>query len=245
LRTSLVYFNTTALANMQARLLNYHKQAVPDCTATLWAVQSLNDQATTILLDSRVTGTFTGAEVYRNIVAEGESTTYGSGAAFGLDWPTQVYDLGFDGLVFNQANASQTVADLVLNYTTQVFPLRPLGSVTECYLFVMIGIKDAGLDRAAATIMSDINVYLTTANNDGFVTLLTTTNYNNAATVGQKNIILDLNNLIRVNTVADMVVDIIPLLGQPDTQPTHFADSVHPNALGYSLIAQQVFAALP
>jgi lysophospholipase L1-like esterase len=240
-RTSLSYFDSLELSTMQQRLLNYHLTQVPSCIASKWSNEVVSGSLTVIGLDERVLGAFTPTELIRNVVFEGESTTDGTGAAPGLDWPTQLKGLGdFDGLYFNQAVASQTIADLVTQYTAQVFPYRPLDSVTEAYLMVMIGIKDAGANRTAVQMFADVEAYIATAQADGFTTVLLTTNYNSSYTAPQKAALADYNASIMSDSISDYVVDILPTVGEPDTQPLNYADAVHQNATGYGIIAEAV-----
>lgn len=250
-RTSLSIFGDPQITKFQNKLLNYHKTNIPNCNATLWDNPVVQANASILALDSRVyPGAFPGLEATCNIVTEGESTTIGTSLWEYDAWPERLMQQSNwtgKGLLINQAVGSQSVAEITAQYAQQIFPNRPQGDVTKAWLIVMIGIKDArpgGTPPPASTIMSAIESYLTTANNDGFTTVLLTTNYSTTMTTDEKQCILDLNTLIMASTVPAYKVDTVAAIGQPDVFPSRYTDSVHPNGTGFDLIAGAINAAI-
>lgn len=95
--------------------------------------------------DASESYTFTRkVDAYVNFVFEGDSLTAGTVLNAGEDYPTACMLLpGFSaGNKYNVADGGNTIAAIATQYTAQVYPRRPTGSIESAWLFLWVGTND-------------------------------------------------------------------------------------------------------
>ena len=137
-----------------------------------------------------------------------------------------------DRTVNNVAVSGSTYTSMIARYASTVYPLRPTGGETV-YLITMIGSNDGG--TSAATWISALEAYWTTAKADGFTVVAITTPIHSANANT-----LAFADAIRKSTVPNVVIDIGGVFKNSTNDTLWLPDDLHPTATGAKLIAEAV-----
>ena len=176
-------------------------------------------------------------------IFDGDSISTDNAGGAGLGWPVQLMaspTFSGKGTKYNFATSSSVVSGMVTRYGESVLALRPaLNSGRPAYLFVLCGTNDMRT-TTAATLISDLESYWTTAKADGFTVV--------AMTVMPANFdVLDevkrqaVNNGIRRSNTWDYLIDASSVL--PNKYDTNvYGDGLHPTAAGNRIIAREAEA---
>lgn len=185
------------------------------------------------------------------IVCDGDSLTYGGTAGLICNrYPNQLGKLlGGDGKlaslkVLNFGVSGQTLANMQSDATSQIDSLLTKGDVNcKRILLSWGGINDLAAS-GLSTAIANWQAYNAARKLAGWTVVTFTTNFVSSghATITPQ-MVTDFNQHIRANytTVAHHLADIASLPAFSDasqvTTSVYYADTVHPNASGYSLIA--------
>lgn len=177
-----------------------------------------------------------------NFVFEGDSRMDGS---VGIGWTDLIkYKSNFQnkGVFYNVSTGGDVIADVVGDYASQVYPLRPDGStIKESYLFLLIGINDLSATTPNyQTLAASLLGYCNTATADGFKVVVITPFYRQTSTPVQELARLKyIDSLCMSTSSYHMIIDTESLF-PPSTQNVLYADIVHLNAYGNNLLANLV-----
>ena len=194
-------------------------------------------------LDAKQASPITGTN--NTFVFEGDSRTTEPGlAGAGNSWPSKLMALPLfsgKGTSYNVATSGATLANIVSEYTTQVYPHRPTANGGDgtgtCYLFVYIDANDVG-SMTTATYFTDRESYITTAQGHGFTVIIITGTRGNYAQASADKLVA-LNKLTRAGTAANYIVDAAALF--PDNADTLvYSDGLHLTAAAYARLAKEV-----
>lgn len=179
------------------------------------------------------TGNFT-------LVMEGDSITEGvtsGGATVGNYLQNRLALEGyFSGRasIFNVATSGNTIANVVSQYTSQVYPYRPSANAGKrAVLLLLIGTNDSTTLATQITNAASVLSYCATARADGFEVWLCTL-LPRGATV---NYWTPFNNALREGESYDKLIDYAALFADTTTWTD---DNLHPNNLGYRILASFV-----
>lgn len=185
-----------------------------------------------------------------NIVFEGHSIVQDADIIMGEDgFPVQfmalepIASLGLTK--YNVSNPGDTIADIISQYTAEVYPKRPAAnSGTPCWLVVMIGTNDLNSSDIAGD-CDDLEAYLATARTDGFTVVLATclNTYQTGENGVQADNLRTLNAWARTTTAKDYLWEVNGVL--PNAFDTEFFyDGVHPTEAGNGELAKSLLASI-
>jgi len=184
-----------------------------------------------------------GTNSNTNLVYEGDSLTTNvsppSGA--GNDWPDQASTLSSfvnQGTSYNVATSGDTLANIVSQYSSQVYPRRPTGAVTKAFLWVWIGSNDIAT-AVAATWLTSWNSYVSQARTDGF-TVIAFTVMKRTDTLSFEATRLAMNAGIRQSNNWDMLIDADAIFPDPTNLTFFLVDGIHLNSAGNKYLANYV-----
>lgn len=178
-----------------------------------------------------------------NYVFEGDSRT-ATGAI--PDYPAKLATLSNfagTGTFYNVATGGNYIADIVSQYATEVYPKRPNGTtITEAYLFVLIGINDLTLPTPDfASLANTVKSYCATAKVDGFKVVLFTTFYRRGFTRTQELARQKYNDYLREGLMTgDYSLIDLENVFPPNQDSIFYIDAVHLAETGNTLIASYV-----
>lgn len=169
------------------------------------------------------------------MVFEGDSITAGGSGGFG-NYPDLLVALPYFAgrTTFNNvATSGNGLAQIVSQYATEVYPLRPSeNGGKRTILHVLIGANDGSATPSAWA--NTLKTYVDTAKSDGFeVWICTIMKRTGAGNFGA------MNEALRNTVVADKLIELENIFSDPNnTQVLH--DGLHPTNTGYRLIADEI-----
>lgn len=174
-------------------------------------------------------------------VYEGDSITDTVGG-FLYDWPTQLPLLSSNISIAKQVNVATTadyISNMIVEYATQVHPVRPqLSNQNYCFA-IMAGLNDCRLAGSSQQIYNNLKTEWGYARADGFKVMafcITRVGEHIGDSVVQK-----VNTLIISNSkLYDYLIRTDLLLPDPTNTLYFRTDQIHPNATGSKMIAQEV-----
>lgn len=201
--------------------------------ATMRSSLGLGTAATTDAAPG-TTGNFT-------LVLEGDSITQGvteGGATVGNylhdRLATESYFTG-RATIYNVGTAGDIISSVVSNYALQVYPRRPAANGGQrAVLLLNIGTNDSSVAATQLTNAAALLAYCAQAQTDGFEVWLCTLLPRNTSTL---NFWSHFNNALRKGEGYDKLIDLHGLF--VDTT-TWTGDNLHPNNLGYRIIASHI-----
>jgi lysophospholipase L1-like esterase len=174
------------------------------------------------------------------LVMEGDSITEGvtnGGATVGNYLQDRLALEGyFSGRasIFNVATSGNTIANVVSQYTSQVYPYRPSANAGKrAVLLLLIGTNDSTTLATQITNAASVLSYCATARADGFEVWLCTLLPRNVT----PNYWTPFNNALREGESYDKLIDYATLFADTTTWT---GDNLHPNNLGYRILASFV-----
>ncbi|HWR34882.1 MAG TPA: SGNH/GDSL hydrolase family protein [Clostridia bacterium] len=193
-----------------------------------------------------VTAKSVKANSVASLVVEGASNAAGYGLADADKWDVKagaLSNLVGRGPRYNVATSGHTIGNIVADYASQVYPLRPaVTGNTPTYLVVIVGHNDITVGGTSAAMFASLKAYWLQAKADGFTVIAATISRSPRIT-GQKDIErIGYNALIRSSNDYEYLLDLDSLL--PDNLDMSFfqADGVHYGAGATSRIAQALNA---
>jgi lysophospholipase L1-like esterase len=180
----------------------------------------------------------------------GDSITSGTGANTGMDYPIQVgrlRDWDFDGI--NIGHPGQGLPALNTNDTAQLDTGYDATEYSTAQIVIVtIGTNNLAQGDSAASILTNLQTYVTDRHTAGWDVLVGTITPQAGITGAEETARISLNTSIRDNTGSwhEGVVDFDgDSRLQDETDTTYFdADQIHPNATGYGVMAGIASAAI-
>lgn len=174
-----------------------------------------------------------------NLVAHGNSLTYGTGASDRLvySWPAQIVDLIADYAVFNEGIAGETTPNLTAAISTAVIPHLADPSVATNVLVIYEGGNDMQVGGSTpAEAWANIVAYISAARSAGWVGYIGTCTIGPRSNLAQASID-SFNALVRANW-ASAGFDFLSDFGDDPALATPIADGVHYNDAQYTVVAR-------